>query len=104
MENLINPLEVLLRVEQMLIEKEKRDIQIKKRLDNIDKKLNIKFLGNDFDVVGLKKASGILHCTVDVLKAAMKNGILKENIDYRYNGRRTYTFSFSRLQIHKGLL
>ena len=104
MENLPNPLEILLRIEQRQINLEKKLVNIEQNLKAINKKLNLKsnLLENDFDIVSLKKAAKMLRCSIDTLKNAMKNNILKQNIDYRFNGKRTYIFSSSSLQKHKG--
>ena len=104
MENLPNPLEILLRIEQMCIDKKKRDDRFEKRLEAIEKKLNIKIKSNEFNIKTIIKAAEFLDCSKDILRAAIKNGILIEGIDYRYNGRRTYTFSEFALQKHKGKL
>ena len=104
MEHLPNPLEILLRIERRQINMEKRQVNLEKEIKAINRKLNLKpnISVNDFDIVSLKKASKLLHCSIDTLKAAMRNNILIKDIDYRFNGKRTYTFSSSSLQEHKG--
>jgi hypothetical protein len=104
MENLPNPLAVLLNIEKILIDNQKRDERIEKRIVAIEKLLAIKTPRNDFDIVGLESATKILHCGIDKLREAIKNRILVQDRDYRFNGRRTYTFSHSSLQQYKGKL
>lgn len=102
MEDLPNPLAVLLNIEKMCIEIQNTNSKFEKRMVAIEKKLSIKTTQNDFDVVGLENAAKILHCGIDKLRIAIKNGILMQDIDYRFNGKRTYIFSYSSLQQHKG--
>ena len=58
---------------------------------------------DDFIISTLKKASLVVRCSVPTLRKAIKDETLKNNIDYRYNGKR-YLFSNSSLKRIKGTI
>ena len=52
---------------------------------------------DDFDISTLNKASVLVRCSVLTLRKAINDKILKNDTDYRFNGKR-YLFSTSSLK------
>ena len=78
---------------------------IVKRLENIeDKIIPTKKVINDFNITTFKQASKITKCSLSAFRKAVKDGILKNGIHYRTNGKRNYLFSNSALENIKGTL
>ena len=82
MKNLPNPIEILLRIENLCLENKKRDDMLEKRLIMLEEKISETRDKNDFNIKTIAKAIEILCCSKDILRAAMKNGM-----DHNYSGR-----------------
>jgi len=75
-----------------------------KKVEKLETKEKIKDETNDFEIDTFAKASKKLLCSVSTLRKAVEEDVLKEDIHYRFNGRRKYLFSTSALLKIKGTL
>ena len=96
-------LEILIKQNEILFEQNKQLILLVSTFmtDYSDKLIQ---QSNDFKIPTIEKASVILECSVPTLRNAIADNKLIENIDYKFNGGRKYSFSLSSLDKYKGKL
>lgn len=75
-----------------------------KKVEKLECRDTSEKITNDFDIDTFAKASKKLLCSVSTLRKAVEDNILKEDVHYRFNGRRKYMFSTSALLTLKGTL
>ena len=61
-------------------------------------------VNNEFDITTQKEASLILNCSLPTLIKAIKDNTLKQDIHYKYNGKRKYFFCKNALANLKGTI